>query len=151
MKKRIIATIVALTTLTPVTVKADTIHHPHAFNGIPVKAVKAKDINSLDNIETHWWVFSKGEIHEFLTFEERGTVELGNAYPTVICDCMWDEESEMDNTDGYYCPFAFIPNLDEGTELSHELNKKETRVLWFELGKEFFQIDKNLERVSEGA
>lgn len=150
MKKVILATIVALATLlTPVTVKAnEAIHKPHAYTAIPVKVAKAKGYDT-HTIETHWWVFSNGEIHEFLTFEEKGTVELGNSYPTIICDCMWNEEESEMETD-YYCPFAFIPNLDEPQELHNGLNKKETRVLWFELGKEFFQIDKNLNRIHEG-
>lgn len=147
MKKRIISMALALTTLlTPVSVKANEVHNPRAYTAIPVKCTKAKDTDA-HTMETHWWVFNKGEIHEFLTFEEKGSVNLGNSYPTIICDCMWDEEySETETTDGY-CPYAFVPNLDDGCELHNELNKKETRVLWFELGKELFQIDKNLNRI----
>lgn len=146
MKKRILTLALATMTLFTTPVKAEITHNPKAYNAIPVKIAKAKDTDA-HTMETHWWVFNKGEIHEFLTFEERGSVNLGNSYPTIICDCMWNEEySETETTDGY-CPYAFVPNLDEPQELHHELNKKETRVLWFTYGNESYQIDKNLNMV----
>lgn len=68
MNKLITIMTLALTTiLTPVTVKANNaIHNPKAYTAIPIKAVKAKGTD-IHTYETHWWVFSREEIHEFVS------------------------------------------------------------------------------------